>query len=388
MESFSFTVEQVQGKARAGVFHTPHGSVQTPIFMPVGTQGSVKALSAEDVLDTQAHIILANTYHLFLRPGQKLLKQQGGIHAFMNWNKPILTDSGGFQVWSLGLGSKNEKRAVISDDGVSFVSHLDGTRHFFSPESVMDIQRDIGADIIMAFDECTPDEATNAYTIEALNRTHAWAKRCKDQWERNGKKSAYGKYQAYFGIIQGAMHKDLRKKSAEYIVSLNTDGVAVGGETIGYNMEGTAQVMEWIEPILPQNKPRYAMGLGRDPQDIIDAVRMGFDMFDCVAPTRLARNGALYVGEIEGNSPKNWVFSSPFTKGRLNIGNAQWQSDATVIMPGCDCSTCRFGYTKGYLHHLYKTKELLYYRLASIHNTRFMIRMTDRLRKDIVENGK
>lgn len=382
MHSFSFTAKE-HDHARYGAFETAHGLVETPVYMPVGTLATVKALSSQDVESLSAQILLANTYHLFLRPGDELIKNVGGIHAFMNWDKPILTDSGGFQVWSLGLGSDQKNRAKITDDGVSFVSHLDGSRHEFTPERVMDIQRNIGADIIMAFDECTPDGATVEYAKEALDRTHRWAQRCLDQWEKNERQSAQGKYQAFFGIVQGAMHKELRLESAEFISSLNPDGIAIGGETVGYNMEGTQELMDWIRPVLPFEKPRYAMGLGRDPQDIIDAVKVGFDMFDCVAPTRLARNGAVYVGTLKGNTPSTWKFISEFENGRLSIGNARWKEDMTPIMETCDCYTCVSGYTKAYLHHLYKTKELLYYRLASIHNARFMVRLCDQLRADL-----
>ncbi len=382
MQSFSFTAKE-HDHARCGAFETAHGIVETPVYMPVGTLATVKALSSQDVEALSAQILLSNTYHLFLRPGDELIKNVGGIHAFMNWDKPILTDSGGFQVWSLGLGSDQKNRAKITDNGVSFVSHLDGTRHEFTPERVMDIQRNIGSDIVMAFDECTPDDATVEYAKEALERTHRWAERCARQWEKNERQSAQGKYQAFFGIVQGAMHKELRLESAEFISSLNPDGIAVGGETVGYNMEGTQELMDWIRPVLPFEKPRYAMGLGRDPQDIIDAVKVGFDMFDCVAPTRLARNGAVYMGTLEGNTPSTWKFISEFENGRLSIGNARWKEDMTPIMQGCDCSTCSLGYTKAYLHHLYKTKELLYYRLASIHNARFMVRLCDHLREDL-----
>lgn len=388
MQSFSFELEQSSGQARAGKFKTAHGMVNTPIFMPVGTQATVKALSTEDIKTTKAQIILANTYHLFLRPGDHLIKEVGGIHRFMNWDGPVLTDSGGFQVWSLGLGSKKESHSHITEEGVSFVSHLDGKKHLFTAEKVMDIQRNIGADITMAFDECTPDDASLEYAKKALERTHHWAVRCVSQWKKNKQKSAQGHYQALFGIVQGAMHEDLRKESAEFIAGSGFDGIAVGGETIGYNMEGTAKIMDWILPYLLQDKPRYAMGLGRDPQDIIDAVKIGFDMFDCVAPTRLARNGALYSGKIEGHTPAKWKFASQFKNGRLNIGNAAWAKDMTPLMEDCDCFTCASGYTKAYLHHLYKTQELLYYRLASIHNVRFMIRMTEQLRLDLKKEGE
>lgn len=385
MPKFSFSLTKTFGKARAGSFITAHGIVQTPIFMPVGTKASLKALDSQDTVQTQAQIILSNTYHLYLRPGEELISGQGGLHEFMGWNKPILTDSGGFQVFSLGQNSK------IKENGVEFKSHLDGSKHFFTPEKAIEIQRQLGADIIMAFDECTPDKADPAYTTEALNRTHRWAKQCFAYWEKKKRRSAQGHYQALFGIIQGAMHPELRKKSARFISGqlpesseLDFDGIAVGGETTGYNMAGTAQVMDWIEEILPADKPRYAMGLGRDPQDLIDAVNMGFDMFDCVGPTRLARNGALYFGQL-GEENGKFTFVSKYKNGRLNIGKHEFKTDREVIMPGCDCYTCKSGYTRAYLNHLYKNKELSYYRLASIHNARFMIRLTEEMRDAILK---
>lgn len=375
--------------------YTPHGVIQTPIFMPVGTQATVKALSPNDLERAGAQVILANTYHLYLRPGEKTVAKLGGIQKFMGWNKPVLTDSGGFQVFSLGKQIEGKtKRGIlerepvkvfskITNEGVEFSSHLDGTKHMFTPEKAIEIQRQIGADIIMAFDECTPDDANMQYTREALDRTHRWAKQCKEYWEKHDHTSAQGTYQALFCIIQGAMYKSLRRESAKFITQLEFDGIAVGGETIGYNMKGTVEVMDWIRDLLPANKPRYAMGLGRDPQDIVDAVRAGFDMFDCVAPTRLARNGALYVGDLKGKTPKEWTIVSPFPKARLQIGNAQWARDPSPIQKGCDCWTCVQGFSRAYLNHLYKTQELLYYRLASIHNVRFMIRLTEELRRRI-----
>ncbi len=377
MQRFSFSLTKTLGQARAGEFTTTHGKVKTPIFMPVGTRATLKALDSLDVKNTQAQIILSNTYHLYLRPGEKLIAARGGLHQFMQWSKPILTDSGGFQVFSLGKNSK------IKPDGVEFKSHLDGSRHFFTPEKAIEIQRQLGADIIMAFDECTPDKADRKYTLEALDRTHRWAKQSYDYWEQQHRISAQGHYQALFGIIQGAMHPELRKKSARFITNLDFDGIAVGGETTGYNMKGTAEVMSWIESLLPEDKPRYAMGLGRDPQDLVDAVNMGFDMFDCVGPTRLARNGALYHGHLRQQQGK-FEFVSQFKNGRLNIGRAEYKNDDQVIMPGCDCYTCQSGYTRAYLNHLYRTKELSYYRLASIHNTRFMIRLTEEMRASIL----
>lgn len=383
MAGFSFTLEKTKGVARAGQFQTDHGVVQTPIFMPVGTLGTVKSLDTADIVATQAQIILGNTYHLYLRPGMERLVELGGLHQFMQWQKPILTDSGGFQVFSLGkqqAKTKGGKQQVqITDQDVTFTSHLDGTRHTFTPEKAIEIQRQIGADIIMAFDECTPEGESQVYTREALERTHRWAERCYAYWEEKNRQSHYDTYQALFGIVQGALFPELRKESAQFMADIPFDGIAVGGETVGYNMQGTADVMNWIGEILPIDKPRYAMGLGRDPQDLVDAVLMGFDMFDCVGPTRLARNGTLYVGELDLTDKPRFV--SPYNKARLQIGNAPFATDQQPIQPGCDCYTCTQGYTRAYLHHLFRTQELTYYRLASIHNIRTMIRITEQLRE-------
>lgn len=394
MANFEFTLQQTRGRARAGEFKTVHGVVQTPIFMPVGTLATVKSLDTQDIEKTAAQIILANTYHLYLRPGMETLQALGGIHQFMGWQKPILTDSGGFQVFSLGkqLDEKNTsttsklKPARISDEGVAFTSHLDGSEHFFDPAISITIQRQIGADIIMAFDECTPDKSSTEYAEEALARTHRWADESLAEWEVQNRQSVYGEYQALFGIIQGAMHRELREASARFMAERPFDGLAVGGETVGYNMPGTVEIMDWIEPLLPANKPRYAMGLGRDPQDLVDAVLAGFDMFDCVGPTRLARNGALYTGELveENGQPR---FQSDWAKGRLNIGNAQYTRDPSVIDQMCDCATCTAGYSRAYLHHLYKTQELAYYRLASLHNVRWMVRLSQQLREWVLRSG-
>lgn len=359
-----------------GTMKTDHGTVQTPVFMPVGTAATVKALDGQDIQSTKAEIVLANTYHLFLRPGEKTVAKMGGVAKFMNWNGPTLTDSGGFQVFSLGLGAKGESLSKIDEEGVTFKSHLDGKLHRFTPEISMDIQRDLGADIIMAFDECTPDKADPKYIREAMERTHRWAERSVKQWQLNDMKSAQGTNQALFGIIQGSMDQEMRKEAAEFITALPFSGIALGGETVGYNMEGTLEVIGWIKYLLPKNKPIYTMGLGRDPQNVVDIIKAGIDMFDCVAPTRLARNGALYYGEIRGDK-----FESEFSNGRLNISNAQFVSDKNVIMEDCDCYTCQSGYTRGYLNHLYKSKELSYYRLASIHNVRFMVRLVEQMRE-------
>lgn len=361
-----------------GKFFTDRGSVNTPVFMPVGTAASVKALDSSDIKETKAEIILANTYHLFLRPGEKLVAEMGGASNFMNWNMPMLTDSGGFQVFSLGLGAHNESLSKIDEDGVSFKSHLDGKIHRFTPEKSMDIQKDLGADIIMAFDECTPDQSEYQYAREAMERTHRWADRCVKRWSENQKLSTQGKYQALFGIVQGSVFKDLREEAAKYIASLPFDGIAIGGETVGYNMEKTLELMEWIKDYLPKDRPIYTMGLGRDPGNIVDIIKAGVDMFDCVAPTRMARNGSLYYGEIRGDK-----FESEFSKGRLNIDNTKYVNDQNPVMEGCDCYTCRAGYTRGYLRHLYKAQELSYYRLASIHNVRFMVRLAEQMREKL-----
>lgn len=383
MPKFQFKLENTKNQARAGEMTTEHGKIRTPIFMPVGTIATVKSLDSKDIERTNAQIILANTYHLYLRPGMEKLETLGGLHEFMHWQRPILTDSGGFQVFSLGKQQSKTKSGVstvkITGDEVIFKSHLDGTKHIFTPEKAIEIQRQIGADIIMALDECTPDGESEKYTHEAMGRTHNWAKKCIKHWEEKERVSTYGKYQALFGIVQGALYQEFRQESAKIISSLPFDGIAVGGETVGYNMAGTAEVMSWIGADLPDAKPRYAMGLGRDPQDLVAAVLMGFDMFDCVGPTRLARNGAIYFGnlEIKNNQP---VFASPYKNARLQIGNAEFTTDKQVIQPGCDCYTCTEGYSRSYLNHLFRSNELTYYRLASIHNVRTMIRITEQLR--------
>ena len=393
-DSFAFTLEKTQNNARAGRMQTAHGEALTPMFMPVGTRASVKSLSSEDVLNIHPQVVLANTYHLALRPGAERVARLGGLHRFMLYEKPMLTDSGGFQVFSLGeqLGDKagmssNMQKATITDDGVEFSSYLDGSRQFFTPEKSIEIQQQLGADIIMAFDECLPDELPEAESRAGVERTFAWAKRCVQAWNAAGRKSEQGHEQALFGIIQGAKHKELRRLATQQITSLPFSGFALGGETIGYNMEATIEVLDWVRDLLPENAPRYAMGLGRDPQNLIDAVRAGYDMFDCVAPTRLARNGALYYGELTGKNPDEWSWNSQYDKGRLQIGNAQYAEDTNPIQEGCDCFTCQQGYTRAYLHHLYKSAELSYYRLASIHNVRTMVRLTEQLRERILRKG-
>jgi queuine tRNA-ribosyltransferase len=392
---FAFTLEKTVGNARAGRMQTAHGEALTPMFMPVGTQATVKALDTQDVLGARPQVILANTYHLYLRPGAELISRFGGVHGFMGYDKPLLTDSGGFQVFSLGeqmerKGPTDLPRTKISENGVEFFSYLDGSKHFFTPEKSIEIQRHLGADIIMAFDECLPDAADEPTARASVDRTHRWAQRCVTWWAEHDRQSvdlstpgATGHYQALFGIIQGSQHRHLRELAAQQILSLPFDGIALGGETIGYNMPKTVEIMDWLRDVLPTDKPRYAMGLGRDPQNVIDAVQAGYDMFDCVAPTRLARNGALYFGRLN-TTKSTWTWDSPYNKGRLQIGNHEFAEDHAPIQLDCDCYTCQQGYSRAYLHHLYRTQELTYYRLASIHNVRTMVRLTEELRQVIL----
>lgn len=342
---------------RQGVIHTSHGDIYTPTFMPVGTNATVKAISANDLKEAKAQIMLSNNYHLYLRPGSDVIEKLGGIHTFMNWDRPVLTDSGGFQVLSLGEKANLIK---ITDDGIKFRSHLDGSSHYWTPEDAIVSQIKIGADIIMPLDHCTPDTATHAEAKRAMVRTHEWLIRCKAEWLKHGAK------QMLFGIIQGGPYKDLRRESAEFIASLDLPGTSIGGESIGYNMDRTEEIMDWLSDLLPVNKPRYTMGLGLRPSDITRAIAVGADMFDCVSPTRLARNGTLYV--TKDISPNEY----------LNIRKAQYTLDQGPIDPSCDCFTCAT-YTRAYLHHLCKAGELLFYRLSSIHNLRTMIRTANTL---------
>jgi tRNA-guanine transglycosylase len=377
MSFFQLLHKDKNSSARLGKIETDHGVIETPAFMPVGTQASVKTLDQTDLETIDASIILGNTYHLHLRPGEDLISEVGGLHKFMNWNHPILTDSGGFQVFSLGLQkeklqSKDQGKLVkIDDDGVTFSSHIDGSKHRFTPESSIEIQHKLGADIIMAFDECTPDDADVAYTKKALERTHAWAKRSYEAHQKNT--SYHGYKQFLFGIIQGAQHRELREESAKFISSLDFDGIAIGGESIGYNMKATADIMDWVYPIIPENKPHYTMGLGLNPFDLLIAVEHGADMFDCVAPTRLARHGMIYTFD-----PKN--------KHRLNIKNATFTKDMRPLDQNCSCLTCQ-KYSRSYLHHLFATEEISGMRLASIHNLYFMLKLMREVRAAIAQDS-
>lgn len=396
MKFFETTHREKNTSARTGIIHTDHGDIETPIFMPVGTQATVKSLDTEDLKKIEAQIILGNTYHLHLRPGEDLIADFGGLHKFMNYEKPILTDSGGFQVFSLGAqkdrkaekeipseaagsNNKNEKMVEIDEEGVTFRSYIDGSKHRFTPEEAIRIQHKIGADIIMAFDECTPDDADTKYTRAAMERTHRWAIRCIDEHQKNS--SYHGYRQFLFGIIQGANHKELRQESARTISSMDFDGIAIGGESIGYNMEATKEILDWVVPLLPEEKPRYTMGLGYSPLDLFEVVERGVDMFDCVAPTRIARNGTLYVHPqiLKGkNTNSKW-------NDRIDITKAEFRDDTGPIDPDCTCFTCTH-HSRSYLHHLFKAEELLAYRLATLHNLHFFLSLMKKIRQAIKED--
>jgi queuine tRNA-ribosyltransferase len=341
--------------------------------MPVGTQGTVKALDPKDLKDIGAQIILANNYHLELRPGAETVAKLGGLHKFMSWNRPILTDSGGFQVFSLEKDKMNTKSVQgglvkIDEDGVTFRSHIDGSERRFTPESAINFEHLLGADIIMAFDQCTSDEASRDDVIAAMNRTHRWAERSLAAHQNPQYKNSYRQF--LFGIIQGSKYEDLRHESAKFITSLPFDGIAVGGESTGFNMALTAQILDWIEPELQEDKPRYTMGVGFAPEDLFTVVERGVDMFDCVSPTRMARNGTLFSRDAKAN------------KYRVNIENAEYKLDERPIDSTCDCYTCK-NFTRAYLNHLFRAEELLAYHLATIHNLRFFIRLMEQIRESI-----
>ncbi len=341
--------------ARRGRIHTPHGIIETPVFMPVGTCGTVKAMTPEELRDeVKAKIILSNTYHLFLRPGDELVAEAGGLHKFMNWDGAILTDSGGFQVFSLS-DLRN-----ISEEGVAFKSHLDGSKLFISPEKSISIQNNLGSDIMMAFDECVPYPADYEYTRKSMERTTRWAKRCKEA-NKNPER------QGLFGIVQGGMYKDLREISAKQLVELDFPGYAVGGLSVGEPADLMYDILGSTTPFLPENKPRYLMGVGT-PDYLIEAVVRGIDMCDCVLPTRIARNGTALT-----------------SYGKLVVRNATYERDFTPLDPECDCYTCR-NYTRAYIRHLIKCGEILGARLLSIHNLRFLVRLMENVRTAIEED--
>ncbi len=336
---FKFSVLREDGKARRGLLETAHGKIDTPAFMPVGTQASVKTVSPDEVKATGAQIILGNTYHLYLRPGHSLVEKAGGLHAFMNWDRPILTDSGGFQVFSLGPMRK------ISDEGVRFKSHLDGSYHMFTPEKVMEIEMTLGADIAMCFDECSPYPSEYRDVVKAMERTTAWAKRCKENHRHP--------YQNLFGIVQGGVFPDLRRESAAKIQALDFPGYGIGGLSVGEPKPMMYEMLEILEPLMERGKPRYLMGVG-SPDCLFEGVERGIDMFDCVLPTRIARNGTVFVPE-----------------GKLVIRNAAYAEDFRPLDADCQCYTCR-NFTRAYIRHLLKANEVLGIRLTTIHNLHFL----------------
>jgi len=340
-------------RARLGRCHTAHGVFHTPAFIPVGTQATVKAMTPEELRDLGAEIILSNTYHLYLRPGHERIRRLGGLHRFMHWEHPLLTDSGGFQVFSLNSLVK------VSEEGVEFKSHLDGSRHFITPEKAIAIQEALGADIIMCLDECTPYPASHEEAECSLQRTLKWSRRCRE--------SHRASHQALFGIVQGGMYSDLRQKGVEVLVEIGFDGYALGGLSVGENKESMARVIGETAPLLPENLPRYVMGLGM-PGDMIEAVREGVDMFDCVLPTRNARNGMLFT-----------------RSGKMAIKNAKYAEDPSPIEPGCPCYTCR-NYSRAYLRHLYFAEEILAFRLNTIHNLHFYLTFMREMRQAIAED--
>ena len=351
IEMFNFTVEHSDGLARAGCITTPHGEIRTPVFMPVATQGSVKALDRIDLECLGTQIILGNAYHLYLRPGSKTIKELGGLHSFMNWNKPILTDSGGFQGFSL------QHLRKITDDGITFKSHIDGSIHELTPESVVEIQTDIGSDVIMPLDVCLPTEASKTDLSEAMDLTSSWLGRSLRSLDTKSD-------QSLFGIVQGGLHTDLRQKSADFLSSLDLPGYAIGGLSVGETKEKMYPTVEITSQLLPTAKPRYLMGVG-SPEDLVECVVRGIDMFDCVLPTRVARKGAMY------------------TKfGRRNVTRSEYKRNDSSFDTDCDCYAC-INFSAGYIHHLFKAKEYLAYRLASIHNLRFLMQTMVDLRKAI-----
>lgn len=368
--------------ARITQIDTPHGSVTTPAFMPVGTRAFVNLATPEALSDANSQIILGgNTYHMLCTPGMETIKALGGMHKMMQWNKPMLTDSGGFQVFSL---SKNSNICKISEKGASFKHPTTGQLIKMTPESSISAQKTIGADIIMAFDQCTPDSLSEKETATIMQRTHRWLLQSKQLHEQDPY-STYGSKQALFGIIQGGCYQNLRKESAEFILQANVDGIAIGGESIGFDMAKTETIIDWLRPMLPTDKVRYTMGVGLNPEDLINVVRLGIDIFDCVAPTRNARHGALYHGIAK---PENdWVTYDTFgeDKGRLLIKKAIYAHQDKPVLAGCTCYTCQH-YSRGYLHYLFKTKAAFYSALACIHNIHVMHQVCDTMRQVIISN--
>ena len=384
-KQFNFTItKKLPGSmARAGTITTPHGQIKTPAFIVVGTKATVKALVPEQVVSTGAQAVLANAYHLFLRPGHKLVDEAGGLGKFMNWSGPTFTDSGGFQVMSLGVGYKkvlsmeseiydeeasmakpSKRMATVDEDGVTFKSHLDGKKHRFTPEKSMQIQHGLGADIMFAFDECTALLNSYVYQKESLKRTHEWAIRCIDEHDRLTKERNNKPYQALFGVVQGAQYEALRRESAKFLGDLPFDGYGLGG---AFEKKQLPTIVRWMNEELPENKPKHLLGIS-EPDDMFAAVEQGVDTFDCVSPTRVGRNGSLYTPD-----------------GRVNIMNVKYRHDFTPVSDECSCYTCQ-NFTRAYIHHLFRAKEMLAATLASIHNEYFIVQLVASMRMTIL-NG-
>jgi queuine tRNA-ribosyltransferase len=360
-----FELVKTDGVARLGQIHTRRGVINSPAFLPVGTNATVKAMNQDEMKSLGAEIILSNTYHLYLRPGHYVIGKTGGLHSFMNWQGPILTDSGGFQVFSLSRLRK------IKDDGVEFRSHIDGSLHFLTPEKVMEIQGVLGSDIAMAFDECTPYPASREYALSSLRLTTQWARRCKEAIEARKRGPAEVNTQSIFAIVQGGMYKDLRKESSEELIAMEFDGYAIGGLSVGEPKEVMHEIVNYTSPILPQEKARYLMGIG-DLLDVLEAVSAGIDMFDCVMPTRNARNGTLFTSQ-----------------GRISIKREEFRTDSGPLDPHCECYTC-MNYSKAYLRHLFMSREILSMRLNTLHNIHFYLdffrKMREAIRRGDFEN--
>jgi queuine tRNA-ribosyltransferase len=378
VKDFDFKIKKELGQGklgRTGTIHTPHGDIQTPAFIVVGTQATVKAMTPEQVAGANGQAVLANAYHLYLRPGHKLVEKAGGLGKFMNWPGPTFTDSGGFQVLSLGSGykkvidmngtepetPKNERRAFVDDDGVTFFSHLDGSKHRFTAELSMQIQRALGADIMFAFDELTSLVDPYDYQLQALNRTHDWAERCIVELNKLREASPQRDYQALFGVIQGAQYEDLRRQTSKYLGAMDFDGFGIGG---AIQKDELGNIVRWVNEELPKDKPKHLLGIS-EPNDIFIAIENGVDTFDCVSPTRVGRNGAFYTYE-----------------GRRNIKGAKYTEDFEPLLLDCQCYTCQ-NFTRAYLHHLAKAGEILAFTLMSIHNEHFIIKLVDDIRHSI-----
>ncbi|OHB09866.1 MAG: tRNA guanosine(34) transglycosylase Tgt [Candidatus Zambryskibacteria bacterium RIFCSPLOWO2_02_FULL_39_26] len=389
MFNFKIHKELPNGLGRVGTISTPHGDIETPTFVVVGTKGTVKSLTPEQIKEAGAQIVLANTYHLYLEPGDEMVKKMGGLHKMMNWNGPIMTDSGGFQTFSLGVAYKygiskfiaasvppiemveeaydklrQNKKAKVTEDGVEFQSIIDGSKHFLSPEKSVEIQHNLGADIIFAFDECTSPHAGYEYLKQSMERTHRWAKRSLDCHSRILENMRMAG-PAIFGIVQGGRDESLRKESARYISSLSFDGFGIGGS---FEKEDMEKAVGWVNKILPKEKPRHLLGIG-EPSDLFMAVEKGCDLFDCVSPTRIARNGGIYTKD-----------------GQINVTNKKYREDLQPLDPGCKCYTCQ-NFSRSYITHLFRTKEILAYTLSSIHNIYFITNIVSRMRETILSGN-